>query len=37
MKYQKLIEDLAVIDYHKAHHPKDDVHSLYIKKQERGK
>ena len=26
-----------VIDYHKAHHPKDDVHSLYIKKQERGR
>ena len=26
-----------VIDYHEAHHPKDDVHSLYIKKQERGR
>ena len=26
-----------VIDYHKAHPPKDDVHSLYIKKQERGR
>ena len=26
-----------VIDYHKAHPPKGDVHSLYIKKQERGR